>query len=121
MKTEKEIQNDICTCRLYDLCEFLDNEHNLSHNDKQKMAESLAIFCIRAIDKFIAGQKKHGGNIIDKNLDEEIYQELLDLYWYLNAKTWKEKNNESKDNKETKEDENINTSEVEQQSNSSRP
>ena len=52
------------------------------------MAESLTKFVINATYKFIRGQKEHGGDIRDKNLDQEIRQEHMDMFWYLRAQEW---------------------------------
>ena len=115
-KVNESIKNLILT---------IDNKHeNIDEETIVRMSESLTIFCYDAINKFIAGQKKHGGKITDKDLDKEINQELLDLFWYLNAKIWKYddediKNNENiKNIKNIKNKEEVNTTEVEQQSNS---
>jgi len=51
------------------------------------MAISLTQFVINSIDKFIKGQKEHGGDIRDGNkLDKEIRDEQIDLFWYSEAK-----------------------------------
>lgn len=46
------------------------------------MAIALDTFLSDAIDKYIKGQKEHGGSILDRDLDHEIYQEHIDLFWY---------------------------------------
>ena len=68
-----------------DYIKLVDYEHALSDNVKAEMTRSLVQFVQRATNKFIAGQKSHGGDIRDKNLREEIYQEQLDLFWYTEA------------------------------------
>lgn len=108
---------------IQDICLSLDTENNIPYKDTLKMADSLTTFCISAINKFIVGQKKHGGNIIDKDLDKEFQQEFIDMFWYMNAKNWKQNEKEEKENEtrsNNKEIKEINTSEVEQQSSSSR-
>lgn len=52
------------------------------------MAKSLAEFVERAVSKYQAGAKEHGGRLVDRDLDAELRQELLDFYWYSEAKTW---------------------------------
>jgi hypothetical protein len=56
-----------------------------------EMAVELTEFCSAAILKFFAGQKEHGGCITTRDLDKEIAQENIDLFWYIGAKKWKEK------------------------------
>lgn len=53
------------------------------------LAKALTDFVIDATNKFVAGQKEHGGLITDRDLDHEINMEHLDLFWYLAAKQWK--------------------------------
>lgn len=108
---------------IHSLCIALDVENNIPDKDKLKMADSLTTFCTNAINKFIIGQKKHGGNIVDRNLDKEFQQEFIDMFWYMNAKNWQQNEKEEKENEtrsSNKETEEINTSQVEQQSNCSR-
>lgn len=52
------------------------------------MSESLMIFTKRATEKFIKGQKEHGGDIRDRNLPSELAQEVLDIFWYTSAQSW---------------------------------
>ena len=54
----------------------------------EQMANSLSDFVDKAIKKFAKGQAEHGGRIVDRDLDEEIRQEVTDLLWYALAKTW---------------------------------
>lgn len=53
------------------------------------MTDSLVTFVFAATDKFIQGQKEHGGCITDRDLDFEIYKETIDQFWYGQAKGWK--------------------------------
>lgn len=92
----------------------IDRDNNLSIKDLNKMADSLNAFCIESINKFIVGQKKHGGSIIDKDLDKEFNEEFIDMFWYKEAIKWKSNEKENKEKEEI-----IDTSQVEQQSNSS--
>jgi len=55
---------------------------------QQQLAASLSQFCLKAITKFRVGQEEHGGDIQDRDLDEEIFNEIIDLMWYVYAKKW---------------------------------
>ena len=66
----------------------LDREGLLPIPVIDEMSGSLTQFCEAAIEKFIKGQKEHGGNITDRDLDEEVRKELLDIFWYTSAKKW---------------------------------
>lgn len=68
-----------------------DVDRILSQDTIDKMSYSLAVFQCKAIAKFIKGQKEHGGNLADRNLDEEISMECIDTFWYNEAKAWKDK------------------------------
>lgn len=61
---------------------------NLSIEIECGMATSLTDFTMAATEKFIKGQKEHGGDIRDRDLDSEMALELLDLFWYNSAKSW---------------------------------
>lgn len=63
-----------------------DTEDILDIETIEFMSETLATFINEAIDKFIKGQKEHGGNIKDRDLNKEINNEVIDLFWYLSAK-----------------------------------
>ncbi len=95
------------------IIEIIDIDGHLSQEDKERMTISLSDFCINATKKFIAGQKKHGGKITDKDLRHELRQEYLDSFWYIEAEDWRLKNENKSNSKENKETEKINTSEVE--------
>ena len=71
------------------LIEILDKDNILSQLTRDKINIALTRFVEKSILKFIVGQKEHGGNLEDRNLDEEIYNEILDLHWYLTAKEWR--------------------------------
>lgn len=64
----------------------LDEEKVLSYNDWVLITNSLEDFIVTSIRKFIKGQKEHGGKITDRDLDIEIDQEHIDLFWYLAAR-----------------------------------
>lgn len=67
----------------------LDRDCDLTGEQEIQMTESLTNFIIDATNKYIAGQKEHGGSITDRDLDKEIRHEQIDLFWYLEAKKWK--------------------------------
>lgn len=46
------------------------------------MSFSLTCYTIRSINKFIAGQVEHGGDIRSRNLPHERRQEGTDSFWY---------------------------------------
>jgi hypothetical protein len=50
------------------------------------IAFSLDNFISDSIDKYIAGQRKHGGSILDRDLNHELYMEHIDEFWYMWAK-----------------------------------
>lgn len=52
------------------------------------MVDSLYNWNIDAIDKFIVGQKEHGGDLASRSLMVEIRNEQLDLFWYSAAMGW---------------------------------
>lgn len=54
------------------------------------MTDSLTLFVIGAIDKFMDGQEQHGGDICDRDLRAEIRDEQIDQFWYSEAEKWKE-------------------------------
>lgn len=81
-----DLQNSIA-CKII----TKDIDKILSTDTIAKMSYSLAVFQYKAIAKFINGQKEHGGNLADRNLDEEISMEHIDLFWYNEAKAWKAK------------------------------
>ena len=56
---------------------------------KIEMAASLQSFIETSVHKFLAGQREHGGRLQDRNMDQEISNELIDLFWYSSAKNWK--------------------------------
>ena len=76
---------------LRDIETFIKKEDDLNvvkPETRARMALSLFEFIRAATKKFIAGQQEHGGDITDRNLDEELYKEQLDMFWYGEAKTW---------------------------------
>ncbi len=72
-----------------DIIEAKDENKILSTDIKNKMRRAIIYFIYKSIEKFIKGQEEHGGNLTERNLDEEVYNELIDLYWYNEANKWK--------------------------------
>ena len=66
----------------------LDHDRVLTPQMILLMGESLRKFTDAAIIKFIAGQKEHGGDIRERNLEHEIFCEHIDLFWYHAAMSW---------------------------------
>ena len=65
-----------------------DREHILTEITVENMAVNLALFIEAATFKFITGQKEHGGNLNSRDLDKEMSNEIIDLFWYNSAKGW---------------------------------
>lgn len=65
-------------------------ELSLSISEMTWMAFCLDQYVSDSIDKYIKGQKEHGGNILDRDLDHEIYMESIDRNWYEWARARKE-------------------------------
>lgn len=67
----------------------LEADKYLSIQDMKFVRDTLTNFTINAVFKYIEGQKEHGGKITDRDLDTEIDQEHIDLFWYLAARKTK--------------------------------
>jgi hypothetical protein len=67
----------------------LDTEKVLSKQTKIDMTFSLTEFVRTSINKYIKGQKEHCGLLQNRDLDKEMKAEILDLFWYSEAKDWK--------------------------------
>lgn len=80
---------------ILDHIECVDKFNDLNKENRERMATSLTRFSEQAIIKYIQGQKEHGGDITEKNLDKEIDQEIIDIFWYNNGRRWKEQNEKS--------------------------
>lgn len=87
---EKSIRLDMLFGAIQDAVEGHPKHRLVKSGRRDSMAASLTGFVIQAIDKYYAGQKAHGGDIIDRDLAKEIQQEQIDLYWYTAARSWKE-------------------------------
>lgn len=73
---------------IHELIESKDRKNILTDEVKENMAISLHEFVTLAIDKFIAGQNEHGGDLRDRNLINEMRKETVDHFWYNAAQTW---------------------------------
>lgn len=62
-----------------------DKKDILNSKTINEMANSYARFVEMATDKFITGQKEHGGKITNKKLELEIEHEMIDQFWYKEA------------------------------------
>lgn len=58
----------------------------LSEKQVQEITESLHNFVEHSVEKYVAGQAEHGGSIQDRDLDLEIDHELIDLFFYHEAR-----------------------------------
>lgn len=54
----------------------------LPPDKEHRIARQLAFFVTQAIEKYINGQKEHGGDLRDRDLPLELHKEILDLFWY---------------------------------------
>lgn len=85
MKFKLELTKPQSLVLLNDIANYIDSVDNLkvlAPDVKCNMARSLAIFAEHAIEKFIKGQKEHGGYIRDRDLMAELYAEQIDSFWY---------------------------------------
>jgi hypothetical protein len=67
-----------------------DFSYPVSFEQVDLMTRSLTVFVERAVDKYMKGQKEHGGDIRDRDLTAEILNEQIDQWWYSQAMIWKE-------------------------------
>lgn len=58
---------------------------SLSPENQQFVIDNIESFAYRAVDKYVKGQKEHGGNLWDRDCLAESIQENIDLFWYLAA------------------------------------
>lgn len=56
-----------------------------------EMRTSLVAFVVDAVDKYVAGQKEHGGDLCDRDLEKELRMERIDEFWYGEARGWKKR------------------------------
>ncbi|HTH21274.1 MAG TPA: hypothetical protein VL854_03580 [Nitrososphaeraceae archaeon] len=68
---------------------LLNDSGIITESRKQDIVDSLETFCMASMLKYIRGQKEHGDNITSRQLDAEIYNELVDIFWYTEAKQWR--------------------------------
>jgi hypothetical protein len=65
--------------------EFPESFKSLSPENQQFVKENIDSFVYRAVDKYVKGQKEHGGNLWDRDCLAESFLENIDLFWYLAA------------------------------------
>lgn len=53
------------------------------------MVESLTNFITDSVEKFIAGQKEHGGDFREIDFKMEAKKERIDAFWYSEGETWR--------------------------------
>lgn len=68
---------------VYDIIQKLDVDKVLYLEDKARMTRDLSDFIIEGTLKFIDGQRRHGGKLIDVDHIAELEQEIKDAFWYL--------------------------------------
>jgi len=66
-----------------------DDLNIVSEDITEQMVLSLTSFVLDAANKFVIGQQEHGGDIRSRNLNTEIKNEIIDLFWYNGAANWK--------------------------------
>jgi hypothetical protein len=67
----------------------LDIQKVLDEKVRDNMSQALEGFIQDSIRKFIKGQTEHGGSLQDRNLELEIHNEVIDIFWYNTAKEWR--------------------------------
>ncbi len=61
-------------------------QYKLPYREADMIINSLSDFVDDSMKKYIKGSKEHGGNFIDGcDHNKEIYQESIDLFWYVRA------------------------------------
>jgi hypothetical protein len=61
-------------------------DHKLPYMESDMIINSLADFVDDSMMKYIRGSKEHGGDFINGcNHNKEIYQEVIDTFWYNRA------------------------------------
>lgn len=55
---------------------------NLNKDEQNEVKKTLQDFCTRAVSKYIAGSKEHGGKITDRDCLKEMHDEIIDLMFY---------------------------------------
>lgn len=73
------------------LIDSFDKNKILTEEVKQNMTKSLAEFTEEATRKFIKGQQEHGGDLRDRQLELELFNEQIDFFWYSSARVWPKK------------------------------
>lgn len=69
---------------------FLSKPNNkcINAEDGAHLIDTLVNFVDRALDKYIKGQKEHGGSITDRDCYEDLRNELIDSIIYHSAMHW---------------------------------
>jgi hypothetical protein len=68
---------------IMDEIEARDPTNVLTTQRRANLCLDLNTFVIAAIDKYVKGQKEHGGDLKDRDLLMELYAELVDSVIYL--------------------------------------
>lgn len=63
----------------------LDTENVIGPLRSKWISERMSEMCSVLLLRYIAGQTKYGGRIEDATPIVEMYAELSDLFWYMNA------------------------------------
>src|SRR5690242_67653 len=61
----------------------------LSSDVCKNLTTSFTKFIYEGTLKYIKGQQEHGGDLTTRDLDKEMYNEQLDLFFYNEARRWK--------------------------------
>ncbi len=76
---------DQLTEAIFQTVEKLDVNGNLTSEMVSQVTEDLSEFVEFAARKYIKGQSEHGGHISERDLNIEIDQEIVDLFFYHSA------------------------------------
>lgn len=78
---------------VYKLIDMLDHDKVVCKEDKLIMAKDIGDFVLASIGKYVAGQKEHGGRLINRDIDKDITNEIIDLFHYHRTNSKKHKKN----------------------------
>ena len=68
---------------------ILENPTELPPSRVEEMANSYTIYINDVIEKYCNGQKEHGVDLVERDLDKELYQEMLDMPNYFLSRVHK--------------------------------
>ena len=87
-----EINDELKSCIERLLQEQLtDTNHDLNEEEKRFIVNSLLNFVHSATFKYIKGSIEHGGDFLhSRDHKQELYNELLDSFWYSAADKYKQ-------------------------------